>query len=158
VLLWYVGPAAIAVWVVLHDARLDYRMLAVGVLLPHLFDLPWMEVAYAHTLLAAAVALFAVVAVTAGRRPARNRLLMVPVGMFLHLVLDGMWARPDAFWWPAPGTDVPDGSLFPSVAGIAVREVVGLLAVLWFGARFGLGDAGRRRAFLRDGQVQESAA
>lgn len=153
--LWYVGLSAVAVWAVFHDPRIDYRFLALGALLPDAVDaLAAGERAYAHTLLAPVAALFLVVAVTAGRRPARPRLLMVPIGMFLHLALDGMWTHPDTFWWPLLGHGVRAGPFVTSVTAAVAREVVGLGAVAWFVRRFGLAAPEARRRLLRTGQVE----
>lgn len=152
-LLWYLGVGAVAVWLVFHDPRVDFRLLAAGLLAPALIDAPWGAARFGHTLLTPVVALFGVVAVTAGRRPARPRLLMIPIGMLLHLVLDGMWTSPEIFWWPTLGADFPDRGLVPDTAALVVRELAGLMATVWFVHRFGLGDVDRRRQFWRTGQV-----
>lgn len=151
--LWYLGLGAVAVWLVFRDPRVDFRLLAIGLLSPALIDAPWSEARYAHTLLAPVAVLFLVVALTAGRRPARPRLLMLPIGMLFHLVFDGMWTSPEIFWWPALGTDFPQRDLVPGATALVVREVVGLVAVAWFVRRFGLADGERRRRFARTGQV-----
>ena len=31
---------------------------------------------------------------------ARRRWIGLPIGMMLHLALDGIWARAEVFWWP----------------------------------------------------------
>lgn len=151
--LWYLGLGAVAVWVVFRDPRLDFRLVAAGVLLPALIDAPWGEARFAHTLLAPVAVLFGVVAATAGRRPVRARLLMVPIGMLLHLVFDGMWTAPEIFWWPALGSDFPSRALVPDVTAVVARELVGFGALLWFVRRFGLGDLDRRRRLVRTGRV-----
>lgn len=151
--LWYLGLGAVAVWLVFRDPRVDFRLLAIGLLSPALIDAPWSEARYAHTLLAPVAALFLVVALTAGRRPARPRLLMLPIGMLLHLVFDGMWMSPEIFWWPALGTDFPERALVPGATALVVREAVGLVAVAWFVRRFNLAAAERRRRFASTGRV-----
>lgn len=151
--LWYLGLGAVTLWVVFRDPRIDFRVLALGLLSPALIDAAWGEARYAHTLLAPVAALFLVVALTAGRRPARPRLLMVPIGMLLHLVFDGMWTSPEIFWWPALGTDFPQRDLVPGATGLVLREIAGLAALAWFVQRFGLLDPERRRRFVRTGQV-----
>jgi hypothetical protein len=51
-----------------------------------------------------AVALLVVVMlVTFGRRPIRRKLIMVPIGVLLHLVLDAAFTRTKVFWWPLAG-------------------------------------------------------
>jgi hypothetical protein len=53
--------------------------------------------------------------VTIGRRVRRKRFLAVPIGVFLHLVLDGAFTDARMFWWPVSGLSLPDSRL-PSVA------------------------------------------
>ncbi|HVM41218.1 MAG TPA: metal-dependent hydrolase [Acidimicrobiia bacterium] len=156
--LWYVGLAAVSVWIVFRDPRIDYRFLAVGSLLPLLVDLPVGERAYGHSLLVAVGLLFLVVAVTAGRRPARPRLLMLPIGMLLHVAFDGMWSHPETFWWPFLGGDARAGSLVPPFGTLVLREVVGLAALAWFTARFSLTKPGALARLWRTGRVEVSEA
>jgi hypothetical protein len=80
--------------------------------------------------------------------------------MFLHLVLDGMWTTTAVFWWPffgggwdALGGPAPETSRGPVV--LVALEALGLLALGWFVARFGLRQAERRAVFLRTGRITE---
>ena len=155
---WYVGISAVVVWAVFRDPRIDYRYVAAGSLAPLVVDgVTTGERAYAHSLVAAAGTLVVVVLATAGRRPARNRLVMLPIGMLLHLALDGMWEAPDTFWWPFLAGDVRGGSVVPTLVGAAWREAVGLVALAWFAARVGLTAPGGRercRLLVRTGHVE----
>ena len=63
-LLWFVFGAIFGVWNVFQSPGVDFRLIAVGALLPELIDLPFGAQAYAHTLLAATVG--------AGRDDARH--------------------------------------------------------------------------------------
>lgn len=155
--LWFVAPAWLMVWAVFRDPRIDYRFLAIGALAPAVIDAPVGERAYAHTLLAPVAVLLVVLIVTAGRKPARPRLLMIPIGMLLHLVLEGLWTAPEQFWWPVLGVDLPGDELVPSASVIAIRDALGLLALVWFVRRFGLADRVRLRAFVRTGRVEIGA-
>lgn len=155
-ILWFAGLSAVIVWAVFRDPRIDFRFVAAGALVPLAVDAPWGEARYGHTLVAAVGTLVVVVLVTLGRRPIRSRLVMVPVGMLLHLVLGGLFSDPEILWWPLRGADFPDRDLVPGAGVVALREAAGLAAVAWFTARFGLGDRERRRDFLRSGQVQGS--
>ena len=58
-----------------------------------------------HALAGAAAALAIVMLAARGRRVVQRRWLGVPIGMLLHLVLDGAWADADAFWWPFLGVE-----------------------------------------------------
>jgi membrane-bound metal-dependent hydrolase YbcI (DUF457 family) len=106
---------------------------------------------------AASVALLAVVMVaTTTRRPARRRLLALPIGTFLHLALDGMWARAHVFWWPFLGRSFEGAGLpsFDRPVGVrALQEAAGAVALAWCWARFRLGEPGRRAAFVRTGRL-----
>ena len=48
---------------------------------------------------------------TQKRRLVRRRWIGLPIGMMMHLVLDGIWARAEVFWWPFFGVDFGDGGL-----------------------------------------------
>lgn len=153
--LWPVGVALGLVWVVFRDPAFDHRMLVVGALLPDLVDAPFGGARLAHTLLAAVVVLAMVMVGTRGRRRARRSLLAVPIGMFAHLVADAMWARTESFWFPAFGGPLNDPlpALDHGLAVLALKELAGLVVVVWCWNRFGLGDPAIRRAFLRTGHL-----
>jgi membrane-bound metal-dependent hydrolase YbcI (DUF457 family) len=153
VILWYAAPAVLGAWAVLRDPRFDYRLAALGALLPDVLDLPFGHRAVAHTLVFAVGALVLVMAATVHRRPLRSRLLAVPVGLFAHLVLHGVVGRSALFYWPFLG-DWGALSLAPSAAGVLVRESVGVVAAVWIWRRFGLADDTRRGAFLKSGRLE----
>lgn len=154
--LWFVGCALVLVWVVFHDPAIDHRVLILGAVLPDLVDAPLGGARVAHTVVASAGLLCAVMLVTRGRRTARRRWLALPIGTFLHLLADGVWARAETFWWPFLGGDL-SGAL-PSVdrgAGLLVaQELAGAAAIVWFVWRFGLlATPAARQAFLRTGRL-----
>jgi hypothetical protein len=132
----FAGGACLLVWLVLHDPRLDYRVLVAGALLPELAGV------YAHSVLVAVVALFAVVVVTRGARDRRRRWLAFPMGMFAHLVLDAVWTNTALFWWPVSGWSLA-GERLPSLTRpvwvVVVEELLGVVALWWCWQRFGLG-------------------
>jgi len=154
-LLWPVGMALVTVWAVFHDAAIDYRVVVLGALVPDIGDVAFGGARVLHTMAASVVVLVMVMLVTRGHRAARRRWIFLPVGMFLHLVLDGMWARTATFWWPAFGWSL-EGSLPFVDHGLAVlgaEEVAGALALVWFWFRFRLGDAEARDRFVRTGRL-----
>ena len=51
----------------------------------------------------AAVLLAAVMVGARGHRLVQRALLALPIGVLLHLVLDGAWTDTHAFWWPLFG-------------------------------------------------------
>jgi len=78
--LWFIGTAVISVWYVFRDARFDYRLLAVGALLPDAIDLPSGYARWAHSLVATVATLVLVMLITVGRKPIRRLLLALPIG------------------------------------------------------------------------------
>ena len=134
---------------------MDFRLVLLGAVLPDLVDGPFGGPRVAHTVLGAVGLLLVTMVATLGRRPLRRRVLAVPIGVLVHLVLDGMWTDAAVFWWPARGWSFPHGPL-PSLSHpiliLAVEELAGLAMLIGCYRRFGLGDPGARAAFLRSGR------
>ena len=153
--LWPAGVALGLVWLVFRDPAFDYRMVVLGALLPDLVDAPFGGARLAHTLLAAVVVLTVVMLATRGRRHRRRSLLAVPIGMFAHLVADGMWARTEAFWWPFLGSELRGRlpGLDHGLSVIFLEELAGAAIVVWCWRRFGLTDPEVRRRFFRTGHL-----
>lgn len=158
-ILWYAAGAVVVVWAVFQTTGLDFRLVALGALLPVLVDLPAGHRAIGHTLLASAVLLLVVMLATAGRgrRLRRRRLLSLPIGSLSGLVLAAAWRDAEVFWWPALGTDLGRIALLPPWPAIVVLETIGLVAALWAVGRFGLADPDRRRRFLTTGRLDARA-
>jgi hypothetical protein len=154
VFLWFVALGFVAVVVVFQSPALDYRMVIVGSVLP-LIDLVPGVPPVLHTLLAPVAVMTAVMLATRNRRLIRRRWLGVPIGMFMHLVLDGTWSTTELFWWPLLGTDLPDVALPTLGRGVAglVMELVGVVVLVWSWKRFGLDDPTRRKLFLDEGRL-----
>lgn len=151
--LWFIGTAVLAVWFVFRDPRFDYRFLILGVLIPDVIDGLWGGARGFHSVTVSVFVLFAVMAVTIGRRPLRKRLLAVPIGMFVHLIVDGAFDDTKVFWWPITGVSFGDSRLPVVERGMfnIVLEIIGFGLCLYAVRRFALKDPERRRAFLRDG-------
>jgi predicted Rdx family selenoprotein len=154
-LLWYAAGSVFGVANVFQSPGLDYRLVAIGALLPLALDLPFREQAYAHTLLVSTVLLAAVMIATSGRgkRLARRRLISLPIGAYCGLVLSAAWRSQEVFLWPAFGTDFPGVALLPPSAIAVVLEALGVLALVWIVRHGRLGDAERRRRFVRTGRI-----
>lgn len=154
--LWFAGLALVIVWQVFRDTAIDYRLIVAGVLVPDLIDAALGGARILHTLAASVFMLSAVMVATRGRRAARRRLLAVPIGTFLHLVLDAMWTSTTVFWWPFFGLSF-EGAQLPSLsrppAVVMAQELVGLLALIWWWRRFRLHDPSRRQIFVRTGRL-----
>lgn len=157
-LLWFVGPAVATVWLVFRSPALDYRVVALGALLP-LVEVVAGGPKVLHTLLGAVVALTVVMVATRRRRLVRRRWLGIPIGMFLHLALDGAFTRAELFWWPFLGWSFGGGGL-PELDRplpvVVLLELAGAAACWWCYRTFGLDDPARRQAMLRTGQVDRS--
>ena len=154
-LLWLVFGSIFVVWNVFQSSGLDFRLVAIGAVLPTLIDGPFGAQSYAHTLLAAVGVLVVSMVTTTGRghRLRRRRALSLSIGWFAALVLGASWAHKELFWWPAFGTARPEAPLFPPWPVIVVEELLGLAAAWWMWTRFGLRDRDRRRVFLRTGRL-----
>jgi membrane-bound metal-dependent hydrolase YbcI (DUF457 family) len=156
VFLWYVGLSVLLVANVFRSVGVDYRLIAVGALLPLLVDLPVGHRAFGHTL-AFAVALLAVVMLATIGRPRllRRRLLCVPIGVFFGLVLAGAWTA-EGFWWPVAAWT--HAGLLPAWWGILVEELAGLVACWWVVGQFDLYLPEPRREFWRSGRLKATTA
>jgi hypothetical protein len=158
VFLWFVAGSGIVVHQVFRSQGVDYRMVAAGSVLP-LLDAVSGGPALLHTLLAPIVALVVVMLATHGRRLRRRQWLGVPIGMFLHLVLDGTWTRSDQLWWPAFGTRFDEGSLLEWSRGWVgvIMELMALAALVAVYRRLHLADSAVRARFLRTGRLPHTA-
>jgi hypothetical protein len=162
VIFWLTFGAIFGVWNVFQSSGLDFRLIAVGSLLPLAIDAPFGAQSYAHTLLVAVAVLVVTMLATTGRghRLRRRRALSLSIGWFSSLVLAASWAHKELFWWPAFGTARPEAPLFPPWPVLVVEELLGLAAAWWVWTRFGLRDPERRRTFWRTGRlaiVEEAA-
>lgn len=156
VLLWYLGVSVVAVHVVFRSVGLDYRLIAVGALLPLLVDLPAGHMAWGHTLLGAVLLLLLVMLATIGRpRLLRRRLLCLPIGVMAGLLLSGAFLHDQVILWPFVGDGFGDVPLLPPLTLVVLSEGIGLACCGWAWGRFGLGDGARRRGFLRSGRLVE---
>lgn len=151
--IWFAAGSVAIVWAVFQSPAIDYRMVMLGSILG--VGEVGLRVAPLHTLAAPTVVLVVVGLATIGHRLLRRQLLGIPIGMFLHLVLDGAWIRTDVFWWPAGGWALPRGRSLIISRGIfsVLLELIGIGLAVWLFDRFGLDDPGRRRRFLTTGQL-----
>ena len=158
VLFWFVGTAVLAVWAVFRDPRFDHRLLIVGVLAPDVIDAIWGGARGFHSVTMIVAVLALIMIATAGRRPIRRRLLALPIGAFVHLIVDFAFADTDTFWWPFTGLSF-DGARLPVVERgwwNVPLEIIGILLCVIAWKRFGLADADRRRDFVTRGVLSET--
>jgi hypothetical protein len=158
--LWFAGASFVLVWAVFRSPALDYRVVMIGAVLPVAEGAvggPWLL----HTLVGGAALLAVVMLLTRHRRLVRRRWIGLPIGVLLHLALDGTFARSELFWWPFLGGELGSGG--PPETGrstglVIVLEVAGLLCLAWAYRRFDLHDPDRRRRFLHSGHLDRRIA
>ena len=154
--LWYTALSILLVSVVFRSSGLDYRVVALGAMLPLLVDLPIGHRAVGHSLLFAVVLLVAVMTLTAGgSRLRRRRLLCLPIGVFVGLVLSGAFTQDQVFLWPFLGGAGHHG-LLPVWWVVLVEELVGLAGWWWIVGLYDLYLEAPRREFVRTGRLHES--
>ena len=154
-LLWYVGMSVFLVATVFRSVGIDYRLIALGAMLPLLVDLPIGYRAYGHTLLFAVALLAIVMVATIGRpRLLRRRWLCIPIGIFCGLILSGAFANTDLFWWPFLGTSFPHDPLLPATWVVVVEELVGLVVCWVLVGQYDLYLPGPRQELLRTGRLR----
>lgn len=157
-LLWFAAVSVLIVVLVFDSAAVDHRFVMIGAVAPVAEGLvggPWLL----HTLVGSVALLVVVVLATRGRRVVARRLVGLPIGTFLHLVLDGTWTRADLFWWPFLGTDAIGSGQLPEIEHLGrslVLEVIGVGVAVWLVRRFGLTDPARRDLFRRTGRLQRA--
>ena len=81
---WFLGTSFVAVWFVFRDDRFDYRVLALGVVLPDIVDSVTGGVWVMHSVVASVVVLAGVMAIARRGSLRRRRWLALPIGMLLH--------------------------------------------------------------------------
>lgn len=157
-LLWYTALSILFVANVFRSSGLDYRLVALGSLVPLLVDLAVGHRAVGHTLLLA-VLLFTVVMVgTAGRsRLLRRRLLCLPIGVFVGLVLSGAFTQDHVFLWPFLG-GFGNHAVLPAWWVVLIEELVGLVGWWWIVGQYDLYLREPRQEFWRSGRLRESPA
>jgi len=159
-ILWFLGLSVAFVWFVFRSPALDYRLVMLGSVLP-VGEVVLGGPRVLHTLVASVAVLGVVMLATQKRRLVRRRWIGLPIGLMMHLALDGIWARTEVFWWPFFGFAFPSGGLPElghSLAVTLVMELVGAAALVWCFVTFGLRDRENRRTFVRTGHLPRDLA
>ncbi len=153
VLIWFAAGAVVIAFVVFRSPALDYRLVALGAVIP-VIETPFGP-GPLHALIAPTVVLAAVMLATSHRRLLRRQWLGLPIGMYLHLVLDAAFTNRETFWWPFFGLSFGEGDAPELARGwwALVLELAGIAMAVWAYRRFGLDDPHRRSVFLRTGQL-----
>lgn len=157
-LFWFIATAVWSVWFVFRDPKFDYRLVAIAALVPDLIDGVRGAVGPMHSVVTSIAVLFAIMIATAGRKPSRQRLLAIPIGMFIHLIFDGAFSNAKTFWWPLSGFSLSDDRL-PSIERGLLNlplEIVGIVGCLIAWRYFSLADKSRRTEFLKTGSLRSN--
>jgi hypothetical protein len=157
-LFWYIGLSVFGVATVFRSVGVDYRLVAIGSLLPLVLDLPFGYRAYASSLLFAVALLTIVMLATIGRpRLLRRRWLCLPIGVFCGLILSGAFANNDRFWWPFLGSSFPHDALLPVWWVVLLEELVGLFVCWVLVGQYDLYLPGPRQEFFRTGRLTSTS-
>lgn len=171
-ILWHTAGTIFLFRWIFRDPNVDLRFLVLGALLSDLIDKPIGLIAFAdtfgtgriygHTMLFAVVLMVGGVIITGRGTVARRRVITVAVGVFFHLLLDGMWSMPETLLWPAFGTDFPPGPvdywggllgrIFSSPLTL-VQEAAGLVYLLSLSVGAELGSPEARRRLWSEGRI-----
>lgn len=170
-ILWHVAGALFLARWVFRDPSMDLRVLVLGAVLPDLIDKPIGSILfvdhymtgriYGHTLLFAVAVLVAVMVVTRRGTDSRKRWMALPIGVFLHLILD-MPLEAKTLWWPVLGSEFPAfarGAFVDLVAYLArspwvvMQELLGLAYLVVLARKLRLGEPIRRRALVATGRL-----
>lgn len=152
---WYIGLSVFGVATIFRSSGIDYRLIAVGSLLPLVVDLPFGYRAYGYTLLFAVALLAVAMLGTIGRpRLQRRRLLCLPIGVFCGLILSGAFANDQLFWWPFLGTSFPHDALLGAWWLVLIEEIVGLFVCWVLVGQYDLYLPGPREEFRRTGRLK----
>ncbi|CAB4606797.1 unannotated protein [freshwater metagenome] len=154
-LLWFLGTSFLSVWFVFRDDQFDYRVLALGAVVPDIIDLCTGGTWAMHSVLAPISALIVVMAVARRGSVRRRRWLALPIGMFLHLVFDGAFNNTKNFWWPLAGFSF-EGKDVPSLDRMGLNiilEIAGAAMLLWVWKTNNLSSPSARERFLRTGRL-----
>jgi hypothetical protein len=157
-LLWYVGLSVAFVWNVFRSPALDYRLVMAGSVLP-LADALVGGPAVLHTLVFTVALMVVIMLCTQNHRLVRRRLISLPIGLMVGLVLDGSWTDKAVFWWPFFGWGFPGGGLPELGRGpvvLVLMELVGAAALVWCWRAFDLSDPANRQLFVRTGHLNRS--
>ena len=154
--LFFVAAAVLVVLMVFDSPAVDYRFVAAGAVLPLAEGVTGRPLIL-HTLSGSVALLVLVMLSTVGSRLRRRRLLGVPIGTFVFLVVSGAWTRTELFWWPVAGLEGIASAPLPEfdrpAAVLILFELSGVCALAWLVQRYGLTRPENRRKLLSSGRL-----
>ena len=154
--LWFCIPSIVGIALIFRSPFLDYRLLALGALLPFVetaAGFQWLL----HTLFFGVFVLSSIMFLGKGKRKIQQKLLPLPIGLLTHLVLDGTWTKTEIFWWPVTGRDLLGaevGRLEFSFMPIGMLlEIFGIFIAVWGWRKFELNKQVNLKAFITNGYL-----
>jgi hypothetical protein len=158
-ILWFAGVSFVFVWWVFRTPALDYRLVMLGSVLP-IGEVVFGGPRLLHTLLAPVALLTIIMLATQKRRLVRRRWIGIAIGLLMHLVLDGIWARKEVFWFPFLGADIGSGDEWTGLPefghslGVSMLlELIGAGCFVWAWRAFDFADPVKRSRFVRTGHL-----
>ena len=152
--IWFLVTAPIIVAMVFKTHRLDYRLIALGCLVP---SVSWVipQLGFVNTLLFHTVALGIVMGATTNARLVRRKWIGLPIGGLLRMIVDASWLEIDRLWWPISSTSITDlaGSTYPIIPLGLFLEFIGAALAIWGWQRFGFNEQPGRDGFLTSGNL-----
>jgi len=154
--LWFCTPSILGIAVIFRSPFLDYRLLALGALLPlveTMAGFQWLL----HTLFFGVFVLSSIMFLGRGNRKIQQKLLPLPIGLLTHLVLDGTWTETEIFWWPVTGRDLLGVEVsrleFSFLPTGMILEILGVIIALWCWRKFELNKQVNLKAFIKNGHL-----
>ena len=155
--LWFVGLSVFGVATIFRSVGIDYRLVALGALLPTLVDAPIGHRSVGHTLVFAVALLVLVMLGTIARpRLVRRRLICLPIGVLCGLVLSGAFSDSHLFWWPFLGA-FGHHELLPVWWVVGLLELAGLFTCWVIVGRYDLYLRDPRAELVRTGRLRDGA-
>lgn len=156
-MIWFLTTSVVLTWLVFQSPAMDYRMVALGSVVPLIGTIA--GVGFMHTLVFPTAVLTVVMLSTQKRRLVRRAWLGLPIGLYVHLILDMAWTQSETFWWPVFGVSFPLDVSF----GVISRgwwniglELIGIAVGVWAYKTFGFDDPQRRQRFMSTGQLDRN--
>ena len=151
-ILWLACGSIFGVWNVFQSSGLDFRLIALGAVLPLAIDAPFGGQSYAHTLLSGVSLLTVAMLATIGRgnRLRRRRALSFVIGWFAGLVLERRVDAQGSVLVAGVRFRTPGRAAAPAAGpSSSCSSCSGIAAAAWIWVRFGLADRARRAVDAR---------
>ena len=154
--LWFCISSILGIALIFRSPYLDYRLLAVGSVLPLFERLAGFQWIF-HTLFFGVFVLMSIMLLGKGKRKIQRKMLPIPIGLLTHLILDGTWTKKEIFWWPLTGRDLMGSEVnrleFSFMPTGMILEILGIIFALYGFKKFSLREQRNRSAFIKKGHL-----